>query len=513
MLTPNGQSAKKIEKVMLLAMWANSLREERDRKQTDKMIFAGMGKPTYPINRQTIASYLSYWNKLDDLSSLNADQLEESSAIDYGDPRGDQEPRALMAERMSLWYEAEIKPEHVLFTVGGIGALRVIFETLNTHYQEIPHYRIITPFPHYSAYSNNPNHRLHPVDVMKESGYKLTAKAVEASINEAYLLAEKDYGLPKALLICNPSNPLGTIIDEEELIKIADVLRNYPDLHIIFDEAYTEMSYLEMPSFLKCAPDLKERVVIMRSATKALSAAGERMAVLLVFEPTLMNEMLNKNISYFIHAPRSAQIAYAETMMHFDREEQKKLATFYKIKVDYVIQRLLAMGAAMPDPLYHVEATFYALADFSDLFGIELPLDAARALQRTGRVTSDEELAYYLLFEDSLMIAPLSYFGLSDKSGYMRITCSANEKELNEMMDRLELRLFKARKSKQMRLMRTINQTLATLKKENHSLYKTTITNIELITQGEDNCLTLKIKNQALNKLQSNLNKVAAAQY
>lgn len=32
------------------------------------MIFAGLGKPTYPINSHTIASYLSYWKKLDDLT-------------------------------------------------------------------------------------------------------------------------------------------------------------------------------------------------------------------------------------------------------------------------------------------------------------------------------------------------------------------------------------------------------------------------------------------------------------
>ena len=70
--------------------------------------------------------------------------------------------------------------------------------------------------------------------------------------------------------------------------------------------------------------------------------------------------MLNKNISYFIHAPRSAQMAYAQTMMHFNTEEQKKLANFYKVKVAYVIQRLQAMGAAMPDPFYHVEATLRA---------------------------------------------------------------------------------------------------------------------------------------------------------
>ncbi len=138
-----------------------------------------------------------------------------------------------------------------------------------------------------------------------------------SSIEEAYCLATMDKGVPVAVLICNPSNPLGTIIDEDELKKIADVLRQYPELHIIFDEAYAEMAFKPMPSFLKIAPDLKSRTIILRSATKALSAAGERMAILLVFDKGMMNEFLNKNINSFIHAPRSAQKAYAETMEQF----------------------------------------------------------------------------------------------------------------------------------------------------------------------------------------------------
>lgn len=44
--------------------------------------------------------------------------------------------------------------------------------------------------------------------------------------------------------------------------------------------------------------------------------------------------------------------------------------------------------------------------DFSDLFGLELPQDASRALQKTGKVTTDEELAYYLLFTDHIKITP-----------------------------------------------------------------------------------------------------------
>ena len=506
MLTPNGRPANKIEKVMLLSMWANSLAEEQGLAPKKKLIFAGLGKPTYPINKNIIMSNLSYWQRLDDLTKkwfVNPDQMDECAAIDYGDPRGDRESVALMAEAMSTWYESEIKPEHVLFTVGGIGGLHVIFETLNTLYEDIPNYRLITPFPHYSAYLNNPNQLLHPIDVMKEPGYKLTAQNMEESIQQAYSLAKLDNGWPKAILICNPSNPLGTIIDEVELKKIAECLRNHPDLHIIFDEAYAEMSYVEMPSFLKIAPDLNNRTVILRSATKGFSAAGERMAILLAFNQELMNEMLNKKISHYLHSPRSGQMAYAYTMANFDAVERKNLITFYKYKVDYVIKRLHAMGAAMPDQMYRVEATFYALGDFSDLFGMKLPNEAQRALEKTGTITTDEELAYYLLFKDLLMIAPLAYFGLQKNSGFVRITCSGNKNELQELMNRLEQRLFDARTRIKSRLIKQINRGLIHLKDIDSSMFEEIYQKIIFLDKANSCCLELKSTNLELKKLGS----------
>lgn len=503
MLTPEGQSARKIEKVMLLALWANEL---GDRISTDrkKMIYSGLGKPTYPINHRTVKSYLKYWQNLDEIATRwhnEPESIIDNPAIDYGDPRGDKEPRRIMAERMSQWYESEIKSEHVLFTVGGIGGLRAIFDTFNSHFENIPGYRIITPFPHYSVYANDPMHKLHPIPVMNNPGYQLTGQSVLESIESAYELAKEDKGLPKAILICNPSNPLGTIISEDEMIKIAAVLREYPDLYIIFDEAYSEMSFKPMPSFLKIAPDLKSRVIILRSATKALSAAGERMAILLVFDPEMMNELLNKNINYFIHVPRSAQIAYAETMASFDHLEQKKLANYYEKKVDYVLYRLKEMGANMPDPLYTVEATFYALCDFSDLMGLPMPDDSRKVFQNVNTVRTDEDISYYLLFTDSVMVAPLSYFGLEKDRGFMRITCSATSVELDELMNRLEHRLVYARQIRKKNLINMIEASALNIKAQDRHVFDIVTMKLAPYLSDEYNSLNLKNQLNALEKI------------
>lgn len=452
MKTPYGQPADGIEKVMLLAMWATHLKSHppTGHPVKQKMIFAGLGKPTYPIHQHTVKAYQHYWERM----QVQAEQwfddpaAQMHAAIGYGDPYGDLQAKHTMAKAMSNWYGSEIRAQHVLFTVGGIGGLRLIFDVLNA-LNPSKQYRVITPFPHYSAYSNNPQHLLHPIDVMAEKGYKLTAKALEQSIIKAYDLALNDKIEPKAVLLCNPSNPLGTVVDEKELLQIVQVLRQYPQLYFILDEAYAEMNFVPVPSFIQCAPDLKPRTIILRSATKALSAAGERMAAVLAFDQAFINQLVRHKISAYIHAPRSAQHAYAETMRHFNQCDRSALATYYKNKVAYVTQRLQAMGASMPCPHYRVEGTFYVLSDFSALFGLAMPEIASAALDHQGVIRTGEDLAYYLLFNHALMLAPLSYFGLANNSGFLRITCSASLPELQELMDRLESILVQARAYKQ----------------------------------------------------------------
>ena len=61
-------------------------------------------------------------------------------------------------------------------------------------------------------------------------------------------------------------------------------------------------------------------------------------------------------------------------------------------------------------------------------------------------IETDEEIIYHLLFTYGIMVAPFSYFGISNKLGYVRITCSAGNKELHELMDKLEVALKDARK-------------------------------------------------------------------
>lgn len=509
MLTPDGQSGDNMDKIMLLAIWSNTLKKEST-EQTKVFIAAGMGKPSFPTNIHTVEMFLEYWRAIEALVIKASESKSEldmaAAAIDYGDGRGDIDPRNIMAEAMSSWYGSPINADNILFTTGGAGALRIIFETFNSMYKEFPKYRVLTPFPHYTLYADN-QHQLHSIDVMNEPGYQLTAKALQKSIDEAIKLAEKDKNSPKVLLLSNPSNPLGTVISEEELFKIAAVLRQYPDINIVLDEAYAEMHWNgnKVPSLLDVAPDLKERMVILRSATKGLSAAGERMAMLMAFESELMGKFRSKNISTIGHAPRSAQLAYAHTMAKFDESQHLALKDFYKPKIDFVFQRLREMGAAMPDPSYKIDGAFYVMGDFKDLLGLELPPDSQRALGKTGKVTTSEELAYYLLFKEALMVAPGAYFGLSEKNGLLRITCSGREVELKDMMDRLENCLLQARQAISTKLLEEINHQMPTLLSIDAERHKSLTDKIHHVTNNSGDALALRMQNQELSVIASSI--------
>lgn len=626
MRDPAGQNANNADQVMTQATWVNhiesliaqglSQKEIADGmlKPTQKtgylnlqnkpyLIKAGMGRPTYPAS---VAAVLKkYFSNIEETAKKERQELENTSgkgALDYGDPQGDEANRKMMATAMSNWYDAPISPQDILFTVGGAGGLHLVFEVLNQLNDNVP-FRMITPFPHYSLYASNPGHKLHPIDVFKLPGYKLTAEAIEASIIEAYEAAKEDHIQPKAILICNPNNPMGTVIDAEEMKKIAVVLKKYPDLRIIFDEAYTEMNYVrrglleiledllkenpdlkiildeahekmgmeekvnflnlvsalllqhklqnehlpelrkeyqktldiimsgsitfnimyhlftlrsqlnhlenaaknlridksikdtygnkvyhslsklttalekdsrlpqmleqaqaikdkENASLAKLAPELVDRIIIMRSATKAFSAAGERLAVLMAFDPVFMRELKTLQINTVGHAPRSLQKAYAETMANLNEREHLLMKYFYKAKVDYVTQRARQMGITLPSAEYHTEGTFYVPVDLSELFGMKIPKGATKALEKEGVVSNDLELAYSLLYKDLLSISPFSYCGVDGKKGYMRITCCSPQDELCEMMDRIEKRILKVRLEKNKKMRHEIEQLL-----------------------------------------------------
>jgi aspartate/methionine/tyrosine aminotransferase len=533
LLTPDGNSALKIDRIMVLAMWAKYLDIENKKKTSQKkqdIIFSGIGKPTYPLNDFAVKFSITYWNTLlnnsQDARQIinNTDYFKTSKARDeiteidgvigYGDPSGDLEYRKLMAEALTKWYgkEVGITDKNILFTVGGAAALHIVFGVLNKQY---PNGRIITQFPYYSLYSGFDNsNKLHPIPVMDKSGYRLSAEALEESIIEANALAKEDGSEISAFLLCDPNNPLGTSLNKKELKDIAEVLKKYPKILIILDEAYAEMRFNGIKiSLLNIAPELKKRIVLLRSGTKALSSAGERMGIMVAFDANIMNKFLEFSIGIYGHAPRSSQGAFATAMNRLDLIELSNLKSFYEPQTKLITEALSSISAKLPDQNYKVDGTFYVACDLSDLFGLELPEELNKVFKnRRGKtIETDEDIAYYLLFKDGVMITPLSYFGIDGKSGYMRITCSSGDTLLNSLINKIEYRLIEGRKLKksnlEMDLSNNIKALFHPIMKNNELIRKVEFT-LEKGQKKDMSAKELSEHNNTLHKLLETTNKL-----
>ncbi|MBP9726071.1 MAG: pyridoxal phosphate-dependent aminotransferase [Gammaproteobacteria bacterium] len=466
LLTPSGEPAGDMDRTMLLSLWTKQLVIEGKSKSYYRV---GMGRPTYPLNADTAMFAAWYWLSLalrSAVATIGLSLLKYfpffnphdfvsllSPAIDYGHPQGELLARRRMSLALNQWYgrEVEINEKNILFTVGGAAGLHIIFNVIN---RKMPNGRILTQFPHYSLYrGSHGQNNLFAISVMDASGYKLNAAQLDSSIKRAYQLGEIDGGFPSAFLFCDPNNPLATALNKNELRAIAEILRKYPLLYIILDEAYAEMRLDgDRVSLLSVAPDLKNRIILMRSATKALSAAGERMAVTVAFDSKLMEELVAENIGICGHAPKSLQHAFAHAMEKLTPKKQRKLIDYYAPQMTFVGRRIKEMGAQMPDASYCAAGTFYALANLSDFIGSPINKECFRAIKRASvqedglaLIETDEEIVYHLLFTYGIMAAPFSYFGISNKLGYIRITCSAGNRELHELMDKLEVALKAAR--------------------------------------------------------------------
>jgi aspartate/methionine/tyrosine aminotransferase len=479
------------DRIMSQAMVA-----KRYQSKGNKIILASLGHPTYAANLNDCFAALTYWKTIGErISKSNAELIETTSFEDSENIinrkqilqrhlqwvyTGNEEyPKQIMAEALTDFYGLTmsngfiIKSHNIIFTIGGAGGLHSIFNFLNN---KNPNGYIITPTPHYTLYSGpQEKNKLITIDLMKTTGYRLTPAALKAAINNA---KKSNFNI-NALLLCNPYNPLGTVISKKEWDEIIEILQN-EDFNIIFDEPYAEMNFTKQPLFLQYLAEiirqinsdkksfatatqmtpnasgnteehtkkqiynLLKRTLILRSATKALSTSGERQGLIISFDPEIIQK-LTQIINNSGKPSLSLQTAYAFAMKKFMEQvvypEIFFLKRYYEHQTKYMHSELKKLGLAMPDPNYKVEGTFYVLANIDFLIGYKIPdstvlvkLREVGLILKNDTIATDVEIAYYLLINHGLSITPLSYFGTSPYQGYLRITCSTGKGKLDKIL-------------------------------------------------------------------------------
>ena len=99
-----------------------------------------------------------------------------------------------------------------------------------------------------------------------EQDFKITPAQLEAAITPK----------TKALILCSPSNPTGSVYSKEELAGLAAVLAKHPQIHVIADEIYEHINYIGKHESIAQFPEVKDQVVIINGVSKAYAMTGWR---------------------------------------------------------------------------------------------------------------------------------------------------------------------------------------------------------------------------------------------
>jgi aspartate aminotransferase len=198
----------------------------------------------------------------------------------YGPSDGLPELREAMVDYFSR-YEIALEPRDLLITNGGSEAILFAFNVVADDGEEI-----IIPEPfytNYNGYAAMANLRIVPVRSHAEDGFHLPADEVlEAAVTPR----------SRAMLVCSPNNPTGTVLTWEELERLAAFARRH-DLFLIADEVYKEFTYegRRHRSVLEL-PDVRERVIVVDSISKRFSACGARVGAVISRNREVMAAML-----------------------------------------------------------------------------------------------------------------------------------------------------------------------------------------------------------------------------
>jgi aspartate aminotransferase len=320
---------------------------------------------------------------LDAVRGLDRKVLEYSPSEGYASYR----------EGLAQYYASvgvEVAPDEIMVTTGGSEALQFVF-TCGMN----PGDEVIVPEPFYANYASFAmlaGARVVPVTARIEDGFALPPmEAFAAAISER----------TRAILICNPGNPTGTVYSEAELAVLADLARQH-DLYLIVDEVYREFTYDgTMPRSILSFPELEAHAVVIDSVSKRYSMCGARVGALVTRNAELRRAAMKMAMAR-LSPPTLGQIA-SEAALHTPASYFDAVRSEYRRRRDALVDGLSSIdGVLCPRP----GGAFYAVA--------RLPIDNADSFCRWMLESFDHHGA-------TVMMAPNSGFYATPGAGLQEV--------------------------------------------------------------------------------------------
>lgn len=220
---------------------------------------------------------------------------------------------------------------------------------------------------------------------------------------------------PKALILCNPSNPCGKVFSKEELEYIASLAIKY-DTYVITDEVYEHIVYAPYKhTYFASLPGMFERTISCSSLSKTYSITGWRLGYCIA--PENIIEQIKK-VHDFLTVGAAAPLQEAAVVgLEFSDAYYDELQKLYTHKKDLFINGLKELNIPHTEP----QGAYYVIVDISE-FGYD----------------SDLDFCVDLIKNVGVAAVPGSSFFKEEENRYIRFHFAKKDETLLAALDRLK---------------------------------------------------------------------------
>lgn len=329
-------------------------------------------------------------------------EVSKEGPHQYAVTWGAQNFREALAEKQSRFMGMDIDPDtEVLVTCGSTEAMMVAMMSVVDPGDEVI---IFSPFyENYGADTILTGAK--PVYVeLRQPDWTFDREELETAF-------DRD---PKALILCNPSNPCGKVFTRDELMFIAKLAEEH-DTYVITDEVYEHIVYRpNVHTYFASLPGMRERTISCSSLSKTYSVTGWRVGYV-ISTPEIID--VARKVHDFLTVGAAAPLQEAlVTGLRFGDDYYKGLQEEYTHKRDLFLKGLDGIGIPHNVP----QGAYYVMVDISE-YGYAGDLEFCEDLARKVGVGA----------------VPGSSFFKDDVNNLIRLHYAKNDSTLEAALERL----------------------------------------------------------------------------
>lgn len=241
--------------------------------------------------------------------------------------------------------------------------------------------------------------------------FKITPAQLEAAITPK----------TKALILCSPSNPTGSVYNKEELAALAEVLAKHPQVIIIADEIYEHINYVGKHESIAQFKEVRDRVVIVNGVSKAYAMTGWRIGF--VAGPEWLVKAINKLQGQYTSGPCSVSQKAAEAAYTGTQAPVKEMQQAFERRRDLIV----SLAKEIPGmEINYPQGAFYLFPKCDAFFG-------KSAGNHT--INDADDLAMYLLEVGHVACVGGTSFGAPE---CIRLSYATSDENIVEAMRRIK---------------------------------------------------------------------------